>query len=50
LTGAVIGTILLLGRKIAFGKHIAFGPFLVLALIITLIWGERLLNLFLMGL
>jgi leader peptidase (prepilin peptidase)/N-methyltransferase len=49
LTGAFVGIILLLTKKITFGKHIAFGPFLVLSLIIALVWGEKLLNLFLVG-
>jgi prepilin signal peptidase PulO-like enzyme (type II secretory pathway) len=49
LTGAFVGIILLLVKKISFGRHIAFGPFLVLSLIIALVWGETLLNLFLIG-
>lgn len=44
LTGAVVGTILVLTKKASFGKQIAFGPFLVIALIITLVWGKSLLN------
>lgn len=47
LTGAIVGTILILIKKISFGKQIAFGPFLILSLIITLIWGEVLLRLYL---
>jgi leader peptidase (prepilin peptidase)/N-methyltransferase len=49
LTGAIVGIILLLSKKISFGKHIAFGPFLVFSLLVTLFWGESLLNLFLIG-
>ncbi len=44
LTGAIIGSILILIKKISFGKQIAFGPFLILALVITLIWGDTLLK------
>ena len=47
LTGAVVGTILILFKKMTFGKQIAFGPFLIISLIITLIWGEVLLRLYL---
>lgn len=46
LTGAVVGTILVLAKKLSFGKQIAFGPFLVMSLIIVFIWGEKLINLF----
>jgi leader peptidase (prepilin peptidase)/N-methyltransferase len=46
LTGAIVGSILILSKKITFGKQIAFGPFLVLSLVITLIWGEALLRMF----
>lgn len=47
LTGAIVGSILILIKKIAFGKQIAFGPYLILSLIITLIWGETLLRMYL---
>lgn len=46
LTGAVVGTILVLAKKVSFGKQIAFGPFLVMSLIIVFFWGEKLINLF----
>ena len=46
LTGAVVGTILVLAKKASFGKQIAFGPFLVMSLIIVFIWGEKFINLF----
>jgi len=46
LTGAVVGTILVLAKKASFGKQIAFGPFLVISLIIVFIWGEKFINLF----
>ena len=47
LTGAIVGSILILIKKISFGKQIAFGPFLILSLVITLIWGEVLLRAYL---
>ena len=47
LTGAIVGSILILIKKISFGKQIAFGPFLILSLVITLIWGEVLLRMYL---
>jgi leader peptidase (prepilin peptidase)/N-methyltransferase len=46
LTGAFVGTILVLAKKVSFGKQIAFGPFLVMSLIIVFIWGEKFINLF----
>ncbi len=46
LTGAIVGTILVLAKKVSFGKQIAFGPFLVMSLIIVFIWGEKFINLF----
>ena len=46
LTGAFVGTILVLAKKVSFGKQIAFGPFLVISLIIVFIWGEKFINLF----
>ncbi len=48
LTGAIVGSILILIKKISFGKQIAFGPFLILSLAITLIWGEILLRTYLL--
>jgi leader peptidase (prepilin peptidase)/N-methyltransferase len=47
LTGAIVGSILILIKKISFGKQIAFGPFLILSLVITLIWGGVLLRIYL---
>lgn len=47
LTGAIVGSILILIKKISFGRQIAFGPFLILSLVITLIWGETLLRTYL---
>jgi len=48
LTGAIVGSILILIKKTSFGRQIAFGPFLILSLIITLIWGEALLRWYLL--
>lgn len=45
LTGAIVGIILVLVKKMAFGKHIAFGPFLVASLVIVFVWGVELLSL-----
>jgi prepilin signal peptidase PulO-like enzyme (type II secretory pathway) len=47
LTGAMVGIILILGRKVELKDHIAFGPFLAISLIITFIWGDKLITLFL---
>ncbi|MCX6704943.1 MAG: prepilin peptidase [Candidatus Woesebacteria bacterium] len=44
LTGAVIGIILIIGRKAHLKSQIAFGPFLVLAIPLALIWGEKILS------
>ena len=47
LTGAVAGIILILGRKAGLKDQIAFGPFLVLAIPITLIWGQKIIEIML---
>jgi len=47
LTGAIIGVILILGKKKKFGQQIAFGPFLVAATFIIWIKGEEVINLLL---
>lgn len=47
LTGAVVGIILVLAGKAKLKEHVAFGPFLALSLIVTFVWGEKLLTLFL---
>lgn len=44
LTGAVVGTILILGKKAKFGQKIAFGPFLSFSTIITFLWGEKIID------
>jgi prepilin signal peptidase PulO-like enzyme (type II secretory pathway) len=43
LTGAAVGIILILGRKAHLKSQIAFGPFLVLAIPLTLVYGEKIL-------
>ena len=43
LTGAVIGIILILGRKAHLKSQIAFGPFLVVAIPLALLYGEKIL-------
>jgi leader peptidase (prepilin peptidase)/N-methyltransferase len=45
LTGALVGIILILGRKAKFGQKIAFGPFLALSTIISFLWGDKILSL-----
>jgi leader peptidase (prepilin peptidase)/N-methyltransferase len=45
LTGAMIGAILILVKKVKFGQPIAFGPFLVFGTFIALIWRENILKL-----
>jgi len=43
LTGAVIGIILILAKKAGLKSQIAFGPFLILAIPLTLIFGDKIL-------
>jgi prepilin signal peptidase PulO-like enzyme (type II secretory pathway) len=43
LTGAVIGIILILGKKAGFKSQIAFGPFLAIAIPLSLIFGDKIL-------
>lgn len=43
LTGAAVGIILILGRKAHLKSQIAFGPFLVFAIPLTLVYGEKIL-------
>jgi leader peptidase (prepilin peptidase)/N-methyltransferase len=47
LTGALVGIILVLTSRAGLKKQIAFGPFLVVSLIVTFAFGERLITLFL---
>lgn len=44
LTGAVVGIILILGKKAGLKSKIAFGPFLVIAIPISLIFGNTILK------
>lgn len=48
LTGAIVGIILILLRRAGLKDQIAFGPFLVLALPITLIWGQKIIEIMLL--
>ena len=43
LTGAAVGIILILGRKAHLKSQIAFGPFLVAAIPLSLLYGEKIL-------
>lgn len=45
LTGALVGVILVLGKRAKFGIPIAFGPFLVFSFVVVMLWGEKLTNL-----
>jgi leader peptidase (prepilin peptidase)/N-methyltransferase len=46
LTGAIVGIILIARGKAGLKDKIAFGPFLVIAIPISLIFGQNILNLF----
>lgn len=43
LTGAFVGVILILSRKVKFGQQIAFGPFLAFGTILTLFFQDKFL-------
>lgn len=45
LTGALVGIILILVKKVGLKNKIAFGPFLILAIPLTIIWGGKFLSL-----
>jgi leader peptidase (prepilin peptidase)/N-methyltransferase len=47
LTGALVGIILVLTKKAKLKERIAFGPFLVISLVITFLFGDQLITLFL---
>ncbi len=47
LTGALVGVILVLIKKKKLKSEIAFGPFLILASLIALFWGEKIWRFFL---
>lgn len=44
LTGAIVGVILILGRKKRFGQHIPFGPFLAGSTLIVFFGGQEILK------
>jgi leader peptidase (prepilin peptidase)/N-methyltransferase len=44
LLGSIFGIVLIVSRIKKFGQTIPFGPFLSLASIITLLWGEQIVN------
>ena len=44
LTGAWFGIILVLGQKKSLKAHIPFGPFLIVGYGISLVWGEKILQ------
>lgn len=43
-SGSVIGVVMLLLRKKSFGQTIPFGPFLSFGSLVTLFWGEAIIN------
>lgn len=46
LTGAIVSLILIVMKKKTFKSTVPFGPFLVLATIVSYLWGEQLINIF----
>jgi len=48
LTGAMVGIILILGKKMGLKSKIAFGPFLVISIPITLLWGQKIIDIILL--
>jgi leader peptidase (prepilin peptidase)/N-methyltransferase len=44
LTGAIVGVILILGRKKGLKSHIPFGPFLIIGCVIALLWGDAIVT------
>jgi prepilin signal peptidase PulO-like enzyme (type II secretory pathway) len=48
LTGAIVGTILIIGKKAGLKSKIAFGPFLVASIPITLLWGQKIIDIILL--
>lgn len=48
LTGAAVGSILILGKKAGLKSKIAFGPFLVISVPITLLWGQKIIDIILL--
>jgi prepilin signal peptidase PulO-like enzyme (type II secretory pathway) len=48
LTGAATGIILIIGKKAGLKSKIAFGPFLVISIPITLLWGQKIIDIILL--
>lgn len=44
LTGGAVGIILIIGKKAGLKDKIAFGPFLVAAIPLALIWGQKIIR------
>ena len=44
LTGSIVGIILILSRRAKLKSQIAFGPFLIFAIPLTLLYGEKILS------
>lgn len=44
LTGGITGIILILGKKAHLKSKIAFGPFLIISIPITLLWGQKIID------
>jgi len=44
LFGAIIGSVLILLKKKGFKSEIPFGPFLLVGLLVSLFWGESIIN------
>lgn len=47
LTGAAVGIILIIGKRAGLKSKIAFGPFLVASIPITLLWGQKIIDIIL---
>ncbi|HKB88774.1 MAG TPA: prepilin peptidase [Patescibacteria group bacterium] len=48
LTGAMCGIILILGGSAGLKSKIAFGPFLIFSIPVTLLWGQKIIDLMLL--
>lgn len=48
LTGAAVGIILILTKHAGLKDQIAFGPFLVISIPITLLWGQKIIEIMLL--
>lgn len=44
LTGALVGIILILGKRAGLKDHIAFGPFLILSILIVKLYGDKIMG------